>query len=362
MFLPKPDAHGIITLQNGIVINKRLANKVFRLPMEAYLTKSKIHSLITRETHAPQAIFVPDGLTPGDPSHRIWIAHAAGTDRREISERVYASHKWLWENETWIYGPKPGSPASVIENHIKRLIEARIVRVPRQLNLLDRSGDHFRDDSDADMVLETEIARILKRQKVGVPGQSARYWPVVAWTFHTTFQGDPIKMFQKFPTISGIIAAKNVKGGDRIKIPGFGPKILSLLALFYAELGLIRMPADAIPVDVHLQRIAEALGVIRYVGEGKPTNELFEDALRLLFCEICSENNWSTENMSHALWFNGKYLCTNCSTNKAVEEFCPMYTACGGTLATVEYFRKGHWNTGGNRKVVGTGNMNLIGI
>ncbi len=362
MFLSNPDAHGIITLPNGIVLNKWLADKVFRLPMESYLTKSKLHALIKRETHAPQAVFVPDGLTPGDEQWRIWIAHAAGTDRREISERVYESHKWLWENEQWIYGPAPKSPVSSVEHLIRRLTEIHISQEPRQLALLDTEGNPFKDDSGVTIIRRTSIKKILKRQKVGVPGQSAKYWPWVAWTFHTTFRGDPTELYRRFGTISKIVAAKNARGDDRLKLPGFGPKIFSLLALFYAELGLIKMPPDAIPVDVHLQRIAEALGIIRYIGEGYPTNEMFEDALRLLFCEICYENNWSTEDMSHALWFNGKYLCTNCSKNKAVEDYCPMYAVCGGTLATVEYFHKGHWNTGGNRKVVGTGNMNLIGI
>jgi endonuclease III len=362
MFLPKPDALGIITLPNGIIINHRLAHEVFKLPMEAYLSKSKLHSLVSHDTHAPQAIFVPEGLTPGDPWHRIWIAHATGTDRREVSERVYASHKWLWENLSWIYGPGSGSSDDEIERHIRRLTETRSARVPRQLGLFDKDGNPFRDTNGTEAILETEIAQILKKQKVGVPGQSAAYWPRVAKTFYTTFRGDPVEIYRRFATISDILIAKDAKGSDRLDIPGFGPKILSLLALFYAELGLIEMPIDAIPVDVHLQRISEALGVIRFMGTGTPTNEMFEDTLRLLFCEICSENNWSTMDMSHALWFNGKYLCTNCSSNKAVELYCPMYSVCEGALVTKKYFSEGRWDTGGDRKLIGTGTISFLEI
>lgn len=360
--LPAPDDQGIITLKNGIIINRKLAHEVFRLPMESYLSKSKLHSLVTHETHAPQVIFVPKGLTPGDSWHRIWIAHAAGTDRREVSERVYASHQWLWENLPWIYGPGPGSSGSKIDRHIERLTKTHPVRVPHQRSLLDTGGNPFQDTADAETVLRTEIARILKKQRVGVPGQSAAYWPRVARTFYSTFHGDPVEMFRRFATISDILAAKNSKNGDHLDIPGFGPKILSLLALFYAELGLIEMPADAIPIDVHLQRISEALGVIRFIGTGAPTNEMFEDALRLLFCEICHENDWSAMDMSHALWFNGKHLCTNCSANKAVELYCPMYSVCEGTLITKSYFLKGRWDTDGDRKLVGTGTISLLQI
>jgi hypothetical protein len=259
----------------------------------------------------------------------------------------------------WVYGPGVNSSDREIDQYITRLTEQNPIHIPRQLALFDRAGSSKDVETTVTM---SEIERILRLQKVGVPGQSATYWPRSAKTLYSTFNGDPVEIYRRFGTINEILTFKYGSGGENHDFAGFESKLWSLLALFFAELGLIEMPVDAIPVDIHLQRIALATEVITFQGSGKLTNEILENCLRMLLCEICSENGWATIDLSHALWFNGKYLCSNCSKNNAVEELCPMHAVCKGAHSSKSYFKKGFWDLAGDRQHVGTGNTSLLWV
>lgn len=217
------------------------------------------------------------------------------TDRREISDRVYESHVRL------------ASKAPALYTH----------------EAVQMGSEH--------------IFKILKEEKVGSPGQSAAYWPHCAETFFKSFEGDPLHLYRE-RTINDILRLKQT---EEVRLPGFGPKILSLLALFYAELNCLSMPKDAFPVDMHVQRFAISTGILE--ANGDLLNEHAEAALRTLICRIIAEEGWSALELSHAIWFLGKYLCSGCYRNTAVKVLCPAYDVCEGCPSSKPYFRKGKW-------------------
>ena len=144
-------------------------------------------------------------------------------------------------------------------------------------------------------------------------------------------------MYRKFGSVEDILLFKK-GGGD---LPGFGPKILSLLSLFYEELGLLTMPPDAFPVDVHVQRFVISTKIV--TANAPATNEQVERVLRPLLCEVCVEEGWKPLELSHALWFLGNRCCNGCYNNAATEFLCPAYAKCGGSISTLPYSRRGIW-------------------
>lgn len=280
-----------------VVVDKERARHVLRPLYRAFMERKMLFAHVTREADAPQRRFFPEGAPRGSVEHNRWLFFATMTDRRQVSDRVYENHVWLWKNAPELYSEK-------------------VLNMP--------------------LVKITDLLRVIS---VGVPTQSAKYWPRSARTLFHCFNGDPLEMYRRFGSVNDILLFKK-EGGD---LPGFGPKILSLLALFLEELGLMTMPRDAFPVDVHAQRFAVSTGVVRsssYVV----TNEQMERVLRPLFCEICTEERWKPLELSHAIWFLGNRCCNGCYANAAMELLCPAYAKCNGSISTLSYMRLGTWD------------------
>ncbi len=280
-----------------IVADEKRAPEILRILYGEYVDSRKLFRYVNRETHAPQRKYVPADVPLGGFEHRKWLFFAAMTDRREESERVYASHKRLFSRARFLYTDE-------------------VMEMPPQ-----------------------RIAEILKSEKIGSPGQSAKYWPRCTETLYGDFFGDPIHLYKE-KSIAALLAFKKSRAKE--PLPGFGPKILSLLSLFYEELGLMQMPEDAFPVDVHVQRFAISTGIIQ--GSGKVTNEDVEKVLRPLLCAVVREEGWSALELSHAIWFLGNRLCKGCYQKRAAEFLCPAYGYCGGSISTKPYFRHGVWD------------------
>lgn len=281
---------------NGISVDKERAKFVLRPLYRAFMERRMLFAHVTREADAPQRRFFPDGVAQGSIEHRRWLFFAAMTDRRQVSELVYESHARLWTKEPGLYSEE----------------------------VLD--------------MLPVEVVGLLRGENIGAPAQSAAYWPRSAKTLFDSLDGDPLEMYRRFGSVEDILLFKK-GGGD---LPGFGPKILSLLSLFYEELGLMTMPRDAFPVDVHVQRFAISTGIIT-TNAPSVTSEQMERKLRPLFCEICVEEKWKPLELSHAVWFLGNRNCTGCYKNSAAEFLCPAYAWCGGPILTLPYSRRGKW-------------------
>lgn len=282
---------------NGVYVDKERAKLVLRPLYRAFMERKMLFAHVTREADAPQRRFFPDDIAQGGIEHRRWLFFATMTDRRQVSELVYESHVRLWAKDS-------------------RLYSKTVLDMPQGV-----------------------IHGLLRGENVGVPMQSARYWPRSAKTLFNSFGGDPLEMYREFGSVDAILLFKK-EGGD---LPGFGPKILSLLALFYEELELMTMPRDAFPVDVHVQRFVISTGIAR-ASSSVVTNEQMEKVLRPLLCEICAEEGWKPLELSHAVWFLGNRCCNGCYDNAAMEFLCPAYAECGGSISTLSYMRRGVWD------------------
>lgn len=295
-----------------VKINKKRAEEVLGSVYETYIEQRALYQHIQRESHAPQRVFIPADMERGCPRHQRWLYFSVLTDRRQSSEDVYESH----------------------------------------VRFVKRFPDLYTEYSAT--MHPKDIAQILASGKVGSPKESAKYWPRCARTLFDQFHGDPLLLFRG-RTIDEILGIKRRMRPD--PLPGFGPKILSLLSLFYEELCLMQMPEDAFPVDVHVQRFAISTGILR--SEGKVLNDTVEKALRPLICGIIRERGWSALELSHAIWLLGKHLCSGCYRSALPKHLCPSYESCGGSISTLLYFRKGTWDFDAVRHVKGGGPFTL---
>lgn len=257
---------------------------------------------IVRERDAVQWKHIPDGMERGSQLHRLWLFFATLTDRRETSDLVYASHVRMYADHPELYTPL-------------------VMGIPAP-----------------------EIEEILRQYKVGCPGDSSRFWPRCARTLFQEFGGDPRRMYQlgdgNTTPIEAILAFKRKFPGED-PLPGFGPKISSLYALYLAELGVIRMPVDAFPVDVHVQRFVISTGIVR--GTGVIENTRLETYVRPLLCRVTARLRVSAVEVSHAIWFRGNRGCTGCYGERAMPKLCSVYDHCGGAIDTNPSRVEGVW-------------------
>lgn len=185
-----------------------------------------------------------------------------------------------------------------------------------------------------------ELEKILREEKMGLPAESARYWVRCAKTLFERFDGDPVHLFNYCNnSINEIMRFKGSMEED--PLPGFGPKITSLLAFFLTEIEAIPFPDDAFPVDLHVQRIFQQIGVISFLVE--TTNEDIEKILRPFICEVRTRLELEPIALGHALWLWGKTLCTKCFERKDAIYLCPMWIKCGGLIDSRSYFQRRVW-------------------
>lgn len=287
------------TARYDIEVDEERAERIISEINTAWIESGGLFQYVSREQDAVQQRHVPSGMTRRSLRHQQWLFLATMTDRREESERVYASHVRLHAKWPRLY-------TSVAGQMKPKTIEAK-----------------------------------LRLVKVGSPGQSAAYWPRSAETLFTTLDGDPKRLYQFGDgRIDDVLAFKRSSKED--PIPGFGPKILSLYSFYLHELGVIDLPKDAFPVDVHVQRFLISTGIVS--GTGTIVNEQLERIARPLLCQVADRLRIDRLELSHAIWFLGNRCCTGCWKNAAIPELCPAYAKCGGAIDSKSYYKKGVWH------------------
>lgn len=261
-------------------------------------------------SQAPQNVFIPkkatcdEKVTRGSSDHVRWLFFATLTDRRQVSNEVYKAH------------------CEIVRFHPELYAEEVLSYILNQEQLED----------------------ILIKYRIGVPRQSAQYWMRCATTLFEQFDGNPLTLYQECGnTVEGIQEYRKdfQKEHGHNPLPGYGPKISSLYALFLAELGLITFPEDAFAVDVHVQRIFLQTGALTI--SKRMLNESLEKVIRPFICKICKKHNLNKIDLAHAFWFLGSVLCTNCYRRGDVVHLCPVYDRCAGPVNTKEYFSRGFW-------------------
>ena len=288
-----------------VVFEKERARRVLGQLMHEFLASG-----LEIASNAPQWKYRPRDMKIGSKEHCIWLWSAASTDLRSESEFVYRAHRMMWEEEQdqFVFGDIP-----------------RPTRELYQKKVLGWK--------------ESDFESALANRRFGNPHRNVEWWGRRAKTLWHDWKGDPFRMYES-GTIDAVMAWKDAQKED--PIPGIGPKIASLIAIFFEEIGMKPVP-DAFPVDVHVQRFALALGLVSLKRIDPILNETLEQILRPALSELCREEGWSRIALSHAIWFRGNRGCTNCSRTRHVELSCPVYAECGGVLASKSYFRMGLW-------------------
>lgn len=269
--------------------------------LDAYRKTHGVH-WYRPETHAPQHLNRPKGMNRGGLEWRRWISVAGGTDRRTVSSHHYAAHVDLYAKYPEMYAPQ------------------------------------------AAMLSPEIIEQRLREHGLSMPRQTSLFWPVFADTLQRLFQDDPLNIFRD-GSIESIIKFKYhfKKENGYDPLPGYGPKIASLVAIFFEECGLIKID-DALPVDLHLQRIFISTGIVTL--NEIATNEHLENPIRLFLCELCYKRGWNRVELSHALWFLGNKACSRCQHHAEMSLACSLYSECNGRASSRKYFRKGVWDPG----------------
>lgn len=295
---------------SDLTFDRGRADEVIRTAFRAYEAQTHLYQLVHRlNGDAPQVKYRPEGVEQRSRDDFIRLYFAALTDRRQVSKEVYKTHARLWGTHEWLYR----------ETLLTRMLS------PEDLELM------------------------LREAKVGVPKESAKNWLPCSETLYRIFDGDPLKLYAS-GSIDGVIAWKKAveKNIGKNPIPGFGPKILSLLAIFYEELEAIPPVEGAFPVDVHVQRILISTGIIR--GSGIIDSAMLAEFIRPRIYAVCTENAWRSLEVAHALWFLGNKSCTNCHMLTDVHARCPIMELCGGAIESKLYFRQGKWDLGASRR------------
>lgn len=287
--------------KEGPRLHPARARRVLRAIYAAYANQTGLFAFVGRKD-APQTRFLPADIERNSPEHLAWLFFAALTDRRDESENVYAGHRKLWNEARHLYTP---------------LVQ---------------------------MVPYAELKEVLEGARISMPNTSARSWLACARTLYAELKGDP-RLLYRSGNIDTIVARKRSdKNRDgALDLPGYGPKLLSLLAVFFVEIGALQeVPRNTFPIDLHVQRLALSTGIV--TGRGSAENAALESRLRPLFYRIAREEGMPILELSHALWLLGNRVCNRCSYRRDAAHVCPSYELCGGAPPTRSYFKKGRWD------------------
>lgn len=328
-------------LVNNPHIKKQKFAKVVEKLYKAIINESGLYKFVTMATHAPQTKYYPGAeilqkekilesiqvelfgdhreahkpshltsvVAPGSLLHRRWLWFTTLTDRREVSERVYAAH-------CKIHAEHP-------EFYEKEVISIQPEEFWKKLH----TGKY----------------------KVGSPYQSAGYWLVCAKTLFEEFNGDPVLLLKHAGW--GVQAVYDWKKRETKKrgydpIPGWGRKLISLYFLYLAELGF-SLPDDAFPADVHAQAIPLQTDSFDFGDKNNVYSAPFAEIIRKETVQLCKSKGYDVVLVAHASWLLGSQLCTQCSSRVDAQILCPIYNECKGRMDTGSYFAKGIWYKNG---------------
>lgn len=307
------DISGVEKLCIGdVIIYPQRAVSVFGKIYSDAVSRAGFFRHVYADVYAPQRIYFPFGTKCGDKEHRLWLLFAVMTDRRGQSNRIYLGHQALWRKYPELYS-------------------IQVLNFPIQ-----------------------KIVDLISNEAIGLHRNIIENWSSVAETIFLMLEGEPLNIYRN-RDINSIVYPR--KSDTVLHLPGFGPKILSLLSMFYSELNLMELPFDAFPVDVHVQRIAITNGILDS-KKGTIPKSIAETVLRYLICQLSFMKRWSKIDLSNALWLLGNRGCSGCYRSAIMSHFCPVYQFCTGAIDSGPYYGGGNWDlTRRFRKSGGSGKM-----
>lgn len=254
---------------------------------------------------APQHNNLPRGVEAGSQEHVLFLFFTSLVTLQSSSDEGFKQAVYLYEN--------------FHECFTKRVVIKRV---------------------DGTLTLE----EIFKEVGFNKPKSWSRYWSQCAMTLFYEYDGNPLNIIKEAKTVDGMLKRKKEarKAGKDWYLNGYGPKLFSLFCLFCEELGLIEPVSDAIPVDVHLQRICFSTGVVT-VDTVRVGDTILAEFLRKKLTQFCWANGIKPRDLAHAMWFLGSKSCSRCNRIRGLESYCPIYKECEGSPPTEPYWHNGRW-------------------
>ncbi len=308
----------------SLKIREAPATELLTTLYEAYMGKKLLFAHVHADTHAPQLIYTPKGQQLGSTDDLIWRFHAARTDRRSLSSKVYQTHQALkegrWQTAGDLFREANDSAANSMLGDTRKMYRKSVLRMT-----------------------EGHIAYILSSAGIFEPNLSAQQWMQCARVLWAEYDGDPVNIFREHKSVDAFqrhrVIYERAHGVN--PFPGFGPKITSLFVIFCEQLGKLYVP-DAFPIDVHVQRFFIQHGLLESTMTRLENVEL-EALLRPFLSDLCNQKGWSRVDLAHAIWFLGSSFCTKCYQRKDAPVLCPVYASCTGVIDSRSYFKERMW-------------------
>lgn len=287
--------------------NKPKARKCLSLIHNAYKKKTYLFEHVhAMNGDAPQHKYVPKGIKKGSQKHQIFLFFANLLTYHSQSDMGFQQCVAVYESNPEFFTPKVWA------------LEEKV------------------------------IAEALKKAGFIYPFSTAKRWHKSAASLFILCDGKPLKIFEGRESIDDVLKLNNEKGMN--VFPGLGPKLISLLNIFYNELELMPCLKGAFPVDIHVQ--AECMGMNLVTTEQETVNStLLAEFLRIRIFEICEEKGFRPLDLSHAMWFLGNRICQFCHKKRAQSEhLCPVFKYCSGRVSTELYRTRGKWDMNGKHR------------
>lgn len=298
---------------SGIRFNTERAERIFSEAHDAYVGERFLYSRVnTRYGFAPQNVHIPKEVKKGSHEHALFLFFTTVMMYASDSDMGFRQSVRLFEAYRYLFTEK------IID-----------VDVPHVGNYLHEIG----------------FVR---------PNQGAEYWHGSGATLFNHYEGKPLRVLSVQDVDEFLVKKRELEkrlGAE--SLPGIGPKIFSLMAIFFEELGLIDEMPGAFPADLHVQRICISLGIVE--GSGIVYAAKLAEFLRPRIYDICRRLSMRPVDLSHALWFLGNRVCTRCPLVEGIEHVCPIVRHCGGAIPSLIYSRKGKWDLDTPRLPKGNG-------
>jgi len=226
---------------------------------------------------------------------------------------------------------------------------------PDMLDMLDPThGALF--DRRALLMSEQQVREVIMRLGLAFPNARARNFLKFAESFWGKFEGDPLRVFALEEDITTL--ARRCKK-ERIML-GYGPKLLSLLALYLYDFDAHKkLYPGAYPADRHIQRQMIRAGVVELSDGSTDVARGVAETIRTHFPAILQELGICVFAAAHAQWFLGSYVCATCHKcldpaagelgTRSVATLCPLWEGsskqglCVGGMGTSSYHNTGKW-------------------
>jgi len=294
---------------SGLIFNEEKAKHYIRLADSSYQRHDNLYRYLHADIMAaPQHKNFPRGLEVRSLEYNRWLFFATLLNYRSVSEKVFPMAVTLWDKFPELFS------------------------------------------SDICQMKDDLVIKALKDEDIRYtsPNQAGIRWGASARALFTHFDGDPLNIFSEVKSVDDFISLKKkLEREGNVSFLGYGPKLFSLLAIFYEELGLIDHLEGSLPVDLHIQRIFITLGIVDVVESGGEQDAMaVAEFIRPRLTKLCYELGVKPLDLSHALWFLGSNVCTKCTkiTSELREWACPFAEYCPGPIDSMPYSRRGRWN------------------